>query len=136
MKKDIIILTQTLYGGGAEKYVVNLSNSLILQNYSVEVLVFKKIKDDYSSLINNKVSIHYLHSRFSIIISINIFLFILKRLKSKPIVITNMRGTTVSSLLLLFIRNKINWIAREANILSPTLKDYTRIDKFFFFNKI
>ena len=135
MKKDIIILTQTLYGGGAEKYVVNLSNSLILQNYSVEVLVFKKIKDDYSSQINNKVSIHYLHSRYSIIISINIFFFIVKRLKNKPTIITNMRGTTLSSLPLLLLKNKINWIVREANILSPTLNDLSKINKFFFLLK-
>ena len=136
MKKKIILLAQTLYGGGAEKYVVNLANNLILQNYSVEVVVFKKINNDYSSLINKKIPIYYLHSNFSIIISIKIFLFILKKLNNKPVVITNMRGTTLSCFLLIFLKKKIKWIAREANIISPHLKSLSKYKKYVFLLKL
>ena len=57
LKKDqeIILISQTLKKGGAEKFIVNFANLLVKNNFIVKLIIFKKDPEDYQYLLNKKI---------------------------------------------------------------------------------
>lgn len=61
LKNRILFVTPSLSGGGAEKNLVNIINSLDDNNYSISLVIFYG-NDNYLSFIDKKVDIHKLNT--------------------------------------------------------------------------
>ena len=132
LKKDqeIILISQTLKKGGAEKFIVNFANLLVKNNFIVKLIIFKKDPEDYQYLLNKKIEISYLKSRRSIFIPLELYTSTMNK-KKGTIVLTNMRSTSIYSILLLF-NKKLKIYLREANIISPIINKLSNIKKIIY----
>ncbi|MBQ9019155.1 MAG: glycosyltransferase [Bacilli bacterium] len=65
-KQRILFIIRSLTGGGAERVVSVLCNSLVKQNYDIHIILYEKSNNNYR--IDDKVNVHYMpHRKDSII---------------------------------------------------------------------